>query len=177
LATEISERYFGRDLPHKFKFGVTGCQNNCLKAEGNDLGVKGGCSIRWEQASCVLCGICVKTCRAGALSVSAGCIVQDQEKCRHCGRCVKSCPTKAWKGKPGYILSFGGTFGNRIVAGSEVFPMVKDKKTLFRVADAALDFFEEHAKPGERFRFAIDRTGWGVFKAAMSKAYGRSKVL
>ena len=37
LAEELDERYFGRELPHKFKFGVTGCQNNCLKAEENDV--------------------------------------------------------------------------------------------------------------------------------------------
>ena len=49
LAVEISERYFGKELPHKFKFGVTGCQNNCLKAEENDLGIKGGYSIRVER--------------------------------------------------------------------------------------------------------------------------------
>ena len=33
IAVKLNERYFGRELPHKFKFGVTGCQNNCLKAE------------------------------------------------------------------------------------------------------------------------------------------------
>ncbi len=33
LAKELDERYFGRELPHKFKFGVTGCQNNCLKGQ------------------------------------------------------------------------------------------------------------------------------------------------
>ena len=33
IAVELDKRYFGRELPHKFKFGVTGCQNNCLKAE------------------------------------------------------------------------------------------------------------------------------------------------
>ena len=31
IAVKLNERYFGRELPHKFKFGVTGCQNNCLK--------------------------------------------------------------------------------------------------------------------------------------------------
>jgi dissimilatory sulfite reductase (desulfoviridin) alpha/beta subunit len=58
-----------------------------------------------------------------------------------------------------------------IARGNEVFPIIKDKETLFRVADAALDFFEEHAKPGERFRLAIDRTGWDVFKTAIKEAY------
>ncbi len=41
IAVKLDERYFGRELPHKFKFGVTGCQNNCLKAEENDVGIKG----------------------------------------------------------------------------------------------------------------------------------------
>ena len=40
IAVKLDERYFGRELPHKFKFGVTGCQNNCLKAEENDVGIK-----------------------------------------------------------------------------------------------------------------------------------------
>ncbi|MBR0028552.1 MAG: coenzyme F420 hydrogenase, partial [Clostridia bacterium] len=35
LAQEISDRFFAKELPHKFKFGITGCQNNCLKAEEN----------------------------------------------------------------------------------------------------------------------------------------------
>ena len=171
LAVEISERYFGKELPHKFKFGVPGCQNNCLTAEENDLGIKGGYSIRWEKAPCTLCGVCVKACRTNALSVSADRVVLDEKKCNNCGRCVKSCPTDAWKGESGYILSFGGTFGNMIARGNEIFPILKDKETLFRIADAALDFFAEHAKPGERFRAAIDRTGWDTFKAAMEKAY------
>ena len=42
IAVKLNERYFGRELPHKFKFGVTGCQNNCLKAEENDVGISTG---------------------------------------------------------------------------------------------------------------------------------------
>ena len=45
LAKKLDEHYFGRELPHKFKFGVTGCQNNCLKAEENDIGIKGGMEV------------------------------------------------------------------------------------------------------------------------------------
>lgn len=40
LAKELDDRYFAKELPHKFKFGITGCQNNCLKAEENDVGIK-----------------------------------------------------------------------------------------------------------------------------------------
>mgnify|MGYP000937099328 CR=1 FL=1 len=171
LALEISDRYFGRQLPHKFKFGITGCMNNCLKAEENDIGVKGGYTIEWSKDACTLCGVCVKACREGALTQTDTEILIDRSKCNHCGRCVKSCPFNAWKGEPGYLLSFGGTFGNLIARGEQVLPIIKDKKTLFRVADAALAFFDKYAKSGERFRVAIERVGWDKFRKEMEAAY------
>jgi len=171
LAVDISRRYFGRELPHKFKFGVTGCVNNCLKAEENDIGVKGGYSIEWLKDKCTLCGVCVKACREGAITQKDGEILLDESKCNYCGRCVKSCPLDAWRGESGYILSFGGTFGNLIAKGNQFLPIVREKETLFRIADAALDFFDKYGKPGERFRVAIDRTGWDEFKSKMEEAY------
>jgi dissimilatory sulfite reductase (desulfoviridin) alpha/beta subunit len=171
LAVEISERYFGRELPHKFKFGVTGCMNNCLKAEENDLGVKGGYALSWTRNDCTLCGVCVKACREGAISAEGGEIKLDKGRCNYCGRCVKSCPTDAWKGTPGYILSFGGLFGNRIAKGEEVTPIIASREELFRVADAALDFFAKYAAPGERFRAAIERKGWDFFKGEMEAVF------
>jgi dissimilatory sulfite reductase (desulfoviridin) alpha/beta subunit len=175
LALEISERYFGRELAHKFKFGVTGCANNCLKAEENDLGVKGGYIVEWQKEACTFCGVCVKVCREGAITLrgenGVNEIAIDGSKCNNCGRCVKSCPVDAWTGKPGYIVSFGGTFGNLIAKGEQFLPVIEDKETLFRVADAALDFFDRHANKSERFRVAIDRVGWDKFKTEMEAAY------
>lgn len=159
LAQELDERYFGRELPHKFKFGVTGCQNNCLKEEENDVGIKGGMEVSYKQDACIGCGVCVKACRQGALSMVDGKIVLDESKCNKCARCVKSCPTDAWEGTPGYIVSFGGTFGNFVYKGEELVPIIKDKETLFRVTDAAIEFFEENAKPSERFRKTLERVG------------------
>ena len=57
IAVKLDERYFGRELPHKFKFGVTGCQNNCLKAEENDVGIKGAADVKWIEDKCI--GWCV----------------------------------------------------------------------------------------------------------------------
>lgn len=171
LAQELDQRYFGRDLPHKFKFGVTGCQNNCLKAEENDLGVKGGLVVSYDEAACINCGVCLKACREGALTQNGEKIAIDYEKCNNCGRCVKSCPTDAWKGESGYIVSFGGLFGNKIYKGENIIPIIKDKETLFRVADAAIKFFEEHANAGERFRFTIQRIGEEKFKKTIEEAY------
>lgn len=171
LAQDISERYFGRELPHKFKFGVTGCMNNCLKAEENDLGVKGGYTVEWLQDACTLCGVCTKACRDGALTQTDSEILLDESKCTNCGRCAKACPFDAWKYEPGYLLSFGGTFGNLIARGEQFLPIIRDKETFFRVADAALSFFDKHANPSERFRVAIERAGWDNFKKEMEEAY------
>ena len=171
LAKELSERYFGKELPHKFKFGITGCQNNCLKAEENDLGIKGGVKVAWKQEACINCGVCAKVCREGAIHIKDGAIEIDREKCNYCGRCVFSCPTDAYESTPGYLISFGGLFGNRINKGEAVIPFVENKETLFRVCDAALKFFEENANPGERFKFTIDRVGKDKFSEAIWKAY------
>lgn len=171
LAKELDERYFGRELPHKFKFGVTGCQNNCLKAEENDVGIKGGMSIAYKEADCFSCGVCVKACREGALSMTDGKVVLDEVKCSKCGRCVKSCPADAWEGTPGYIVSFGGTFGNFVHKGEEIVPMITDKDTLFRVTDAAIEYFEENAKPSERFRKTIERLGEDGLREKITAAY------
>lgn len=171
LAKELDQYYFGRDLPHKFKFGVTGCQNNCLKAEENDLGIKGGMNVSYVEDDCIQCGVCVKACREGALSMDGDRVVIDREKCNHCGRCVKSCPADAWKGESGYIVSFGGLFGNQIYRGESFLPIITDKETLFRVTDAAIGFFEKNAKPGERFRLMLQRVGEEKFRKEIWEAY------
>jgi dissimilatory sulfite reductase (desulfoviridin) alpha/beta subunit len=171
LAKELDEHYFGRDLPHKFKFGVTGCQNNCLKAEENDIGIKGGMVVSCDKSACIKCGVCVKACREDAISLTDDGIVMDASKCNNCGRCVKSCPVDAWKGESGYIVSFGGLFGNKIYKGENLLPIVKDKETLFRVTDAAIKFFEDNANPGERFRLTLQRVGEDEFRKAIQEAY------
>lgn len=171
VAIKLDERYFGRTLPHKFKFGVTGCQNNCLKAEENDVGVKGCMTVEWNAAACVFCGKCVKSCRAGALAMGGGQILRKETKCTHCGKCVKCCPTGAWEGKSGFLLSFGGTFGNRIQKGRELLPIIEDEETLFRVTDAAIEFFAEFANAGERFSGTIDRVGMERLRERLEAAY------
>ena len=42
---------------------------------------------------CVTCGVCMKACPKGAVSVYRGCYaLVDGEKCVGCGLCAKACP-------------------------------------------------------------------------------------
>ncbi len=171
IASELNERYYARELPHKFKFGVTGCQNNCLKAEENDLGIKGALDVRWVKDNCIFCGVCEKACREGAIRIEEDNILLDADKCNYCGRCEKACPTGAWEGESAYIVSFGGLFGNTINKGESFLPLVRTEEQLYRITDAAIQFFDDHGNPGERFNFTIDRVGRDKFKKAMEEAY------
>jgi dissimilatory sulfite reductase (desulfoviridin) alpha/beta subunit len=172
LAEEMDARYFGKELPHKFKIGITGCRNNCLKAEENDMGIKGGLFPEWKETACTFCGVCEAVCPPGVVKVD-----QDQKTlsfeesgCVACGKCVKSCPSGAWEGRGGYLLSFGGMFGNEIQEGLSLLPLVFEKEQLFKAADAAIRFFETHGKPGERMGKTIKRVGQGPLKKALEEA-------
>ncbi|GAB6154317.1 4Fe-4S binding protein [Desulfosporosinus burensis] len=170
LANELDKRYFAKDLPHKFKMGVTGCRNNCLKAEENDLGVKGGIQPCWEKMDCSFCGICEAVCPGKAIKVDKGNrdlkFVEDQ--CINCGKCVKSCPLDAWQGKSGFLVYFGGTLGQQIATGIKFMPLIFEKTELFRVIDATLAFFVNYGKPKERLRRTIERVGWEVLKKELA---------
>ncbi len=171
IAKKLDSRYYARELPHKFKFGVTGCQNNCLKAEENDVGIKGAAIVSWKQDACINCGVCEKACREGAITIADGVVKVDESKCNYCGRCSKACPTDAWDVKTGYLVSFGGLFGNQIVKGKELLSVVESEEQLFRITDAAIQFFDDNAKPSERFKFTLDRVGLDKFEKVIKEAY------
>lgn len=166
LANEFDKRYGGRELPHKFKFGFTGCHNNCLKSEENDLGIKGGTQPDWQASACTYCGVCQAVCPKKAITVdkAAQTVRLDQDKCVYCGKCIKSCPTDAWTGQNGFVLSFGGLYGNRIAVGRHFLPILFDEAKVYEIVDVTLAFFEKHAKPSERFGNCLDRVGWDKFE-------------
>ena len=172
LAGEFDKRYGGRELPHKFKFGFTGCRNNCLKAEENDMGVKGGVKPIWNGTACTFCGVCKVVCPQKIIAVdkAAHAVTLDESDCVYCGRCVKSCPSDAWQGRSGFVISFGGLYGNRIAIGETFLPIIFDEEKLYKIVDAALKFFADNAKAGERFRNMLDRVGWKDFIDAVKEA-------
>lgn len=61
--------------------------------------------------------------------------------------------------------------GNHIYKGEQLLPLITDEETLFRVTDAAIGFFEEHANPGERFRLLLQRVGEDEFRKVIRNAF------
>jgi len=171
LAEELDQRFGGREAPHKFKFGITGCRNNCLKAEENDLGFKGGLQPEWNREACNFCGLCEALCPTDAIKVDKQKknLEFDAAKCSYCGKCAKGCPVDAWSGENGYVLYFGGLFGNQIATAQQILPIIFEKEKLFTIVEKTLAFFSKHGRPGERFRHTLDRVGWELLKQELSQ--------
>ena len=171
LAKEFDERYYARELPHKFKLGITGCRNNCLKAEENDIGVKGGMLPNWIESQCTYCGLCEAVCRENSIKVDkkSKTLTFDESSCNYCGRCVKACPVEAWEGKSGFLVYFGGLFGNRISIGKQLIPIIFSTEQLHKVIETTLAFFEKYGKPSERFGNTLERVGWNILQKELDK--------
>ncbi len=46
-----------------------------------------------DKRICVACGVCMKTCPKGAISIYRGCYAMvNADKCVGCGLCAKACP-------------------------------------------------------------------------------------
>ncbi|MFZ3170938.1 MAG: 4Fe-4S binding protein [Carboxydocellales bacterium] len=170
LAHKLIDATRDKELPHKFKIGITGCFNNCLKAEENDLGIKGAIQPNWLEHLCTYCGACAKKCPVAAISVDKqeNSLVYQLERCINCGKCVKLCPTKAWAGKAGFMVYFGGTFGNRILIGQRLLTIVLSEEDLLEVVDKALNFYQSNGEKGERFGYLLERIGVEKLRAALT---------
>ena len=148
-------------LPHKLKIGITGCHNNCLKAEEHDIGLKGAFFPTLSSPEkCNHCGICQQVCPSGAITTSETNLQYAADKCSHCGRCYNKCPEKCWTGREGVHLYLGGLFGNTVQSGRLVVPTITDDETLLAVIKKVLSYFEANGRPGERLGRLITRLGW-----------------
>ncbi|MGL5436298.1 MAG: 4Fe-4S binding protein [Lachnospiraceae bacterium] len=166
LAREIDTRYFNKDLPHKFKIGITGCKNNCLKAEENDLGIKGAAIVSWNADNCNFCGACKNVCKWNVIRINKTkkTLNFNEKKCENCGKCTKVCPRSCWSATYGYKVFIGGTFGKNIITGEQLVPIIMDKETLFEVIDTTIEYFAEFAKSKERLIHTIKRNGDDILK-------------
>ncbi len=164
LARELDARYFKQEMPSKFKFAVTGCPNNCTKANENDIGIRGAIEPRWEEALCLDCGLCPSFCPVGAIvrreDERSYRYEVTQEQCLNCAVCSSLCPAGAWvAGRKGYTVLIGGTMGKKPRFASVLKKIVEDRRELHALIAAAVAVYREKGLKKERFGHTIDRIG------------------
>ena len=175
LAKVIYDKFYigMRDvkLPHKFKIGVGGCPNSCMKPSLNDVGVEGCRAFSFDSELCRGCKKCAvaESCPTKAVSVVNGKAVIDTSKCTSCGVCVGKCPFGAVPKEAASVcrIFVGGTWGktqrmgtllNSVYSADEV-PIVIEKVMLW---------YKENGYVKERLGATVDRIGTDALEAAIA---------
>ena len=167
LSEEIHKRFYKgyRDvkLPHKFKIGVGGCPNNCIKADLNDLGVIGQMVPILDEELCKGCKKCsvVDVCPMNAAKVVDGILNIDKDICNNCGRCVGKCHFAANEyGKSGYKITIGGRWGKKANRGIAINKLFTDEEEVMSIIEKMILIYKEQGITGERLADTIDRIGF-----------------
>lgn len=153
----VDEKYFGRDMPHKFKISFSGCPIDCARTSENDLGFQGAVRPEWNEETCTGCRICSKACREGAIESDAqtGKPIYYPEKCLYCADCIRACPTDSWGEKiKGWIVRVGGRHGRHPITGKRIAEFVSDEDVPIFI-DTITRWYEENGKEYGRTRLGV----------------------
>lgn len=171
----VDEKYFGRDMPHKFKISFSGCPIDCARTSENDLGFQGAVKPEWNEETCIGCRICSKACREGAIESDAetGKPIYYPEKCLYCADCIRACPTDSWGEKiKGWVVRVGGRHGRHPIMGHKIAEFVSDEDVPIFI-DTITRWYEENGKEYGRTRLGVilqipDK--WNSFIETLRKA-------
>lgn len=173
----VDEKFFGRELSHKFKISFSGCPIDCARTSENDLGFQGAVRPEWDEETCIGCRICSKACAEGAIESDAetGKPVYDPGKCLYCGDCIRSCPTDSWREKEkGWFVRVGGRHGRHPIVGRVIAEFVPDGDVP-EFIETITNWFAEHGKEYGRTRIGVllQISGeWDNFMETLRKELG-----
>ena len=180
LAKVIYDRFYigMRDvkLPHKFKIGVGGCPNSCMKPSLNDVGIEGCRVFSFDADKCRGCKRCAVSegCPSRAVSVVDGRAVVDSDKCTKCGVCVGKCPFGAVPKEAGSAcrVFVGGTWGKTQRMGTRL-SRVYSVEEIPDIIEKVMLWYKENGYAQERLGAAVDRVG----AEALEEAIATSELL
>ena len=158
-------------LPHKFKIGVGGCPNSCMKPSLNDVGIEGCKSFSFDSEICRGCKKCLvaENCPSRAVTVTDGKAVVDESKCTKCGVCVGKCPFGAVPktADSACRVFVGGTWGKTQRMGTRL-SAVYTPEEIPNVIEKVMLWYKENGYAKERLGAAIDRLGTEALEAALA---------
>lgn len=174
LAREIHEVFYKGwydvKLPHKFKIGIGGCPNNCIKPGLNDFGIMGQRVPRYNPDLCQACRKCnvAANCPSKVCSIGEdGKMVPDTAACTNCGKCIDNCPFRSIQEETvGYKVMVGGIWGKRQRL-STVIDRVFTKDEVMLLIEKTLLLFREQGYAGERLGQTMERIGVDNFVAQL----------
>ena len=175
LAKTIYDRFYVgmRDvkLPHKFKIGVGGCPNSCMKPSLNDVGVEGCRVFTFNEELCRGCAKCrvADACPSKAVTIRDGKAVTDTGKCTRCGVCVGKCPFGAvpMEAEAACRIFVGGTWGKTQRVGTRL-SHVYTVEEVPDVIEKVMLWYKENGYAKERLGACIDRLGIETLEAAIA---------
>ena len=174
LAKTIHDKFYigMRDvkLPHKFKIGVGGCPNSCMKPSLNDVGVEGCRTFVFDESLCRGCKKCLVAmgCPSRAVSVVNGKAVTDESKCTKCGVCVGKCPFGAVpkEAKSACRIFVGGTWGKTQRMGTRLKEVYSEEEVP-AIIEKVMLWYKENGYVKERLGATVDRLGVNALEVAL----------
>ena len=158
-------------LPHKFKIGVGGCPNSCMKQSLNDVGIEGCRVIAFDEELCRGCKVCAvaAACPSKAVSLYDGKARIDAARCKRCGVCIGKCPFGAFPRESESLcrVFVGGTGGKTQRMGTELSSLYK-AEDIPAVIEKVMLWYKENGYAKERLGAAIDRLGIDALESAIA---------
>lgn len=175
IAEALHERFYlgmrGVSLPHKFKIGVGGCPNSCMKPSLNDVGVEGHRYIAFDPALCHGCKVCAVAvaCPSHAVALKDGKAYIDGDRCLSCGNCIGKCPFGAFpREAEAYCTVYvGGTWGKSKREGTPLSAKFRPEE-IGDVIEKIMLWYRENGYAKERLGHVVDRVGIGALETALA---------
>jgi dissimilatory sulfite reductase (desulfoviridin) alpha/beta subunit len=177
LARTLDEKFFGKEMPVKFRIAVSSCPNSCVSERLNEIGITGVVRPYRVPGTCTGCGTCVQYCREKAIAIKNGQIKMDEDRCVHCGMCIHSCPFHIIKADPpAYHITIGGKRGRHPRVGYHVVT-VKSPETVVKVIEMVVQWVYRKAWSDSLLPDQLETLDFETFKTELVAGFDENEIV
>ena len=153
LCTVLEDKFKEIPTPYKFKIGISGCPNKCMRPQIHDFGIVGNKFPETNEDRCNGCGRCSEVCKIEAINIRGETSYTNYNICIGCGKCLKACPHEARLVKEeGFMVYLGGKGGREIIEGASM--KIKTVQEITELIDGVLTVYNRYADKPQRERLA-----------------------